>query len=192
MVTDPATATYQLDVEACRDDVERRANAVGVGPELVVTVAHALEGASSIELRGHDGQARTAELVYLDVDVDVALLRLDQPVDHWLVLDEPKAPESVDILTVETGSGPMVVEGRIEEIFDATIDGVGRREAARLTAAVEPGDSGAAVVDPAGHMVAMVFATDRDDEVAWAVSSAEIQAAIDQFEGTDTQLLATC
>ncbi|MEL6981882.1 MAG: serine protease [Actinomycetota bacterium] len=175
-----ATATHRLIIEPCSGRVDQRATGAAIGPELVATVAHSLDGVRHIEMRGPDGRSQSAEVVYLDPAKDIALLRPDRPLSEYLTMIEPEGPGPVGVIRYDdTEQRPRIDQGDILELVSVTLDGEGRRDAARLAATIEPGDSGAAVIDDDGAMVAMVFATARSGDVGWAVSAVEVQAAVD-------------
>lgn len=178
----PVTAAHHLVVRPCQGALAHRASAAAIGPQLLVTVAHSFEGAEEVEVTDAAGQPVGATVVHLDPGKDVALLATDRPVADHLALAPPEADVRVGILAYGQADGPHLEAGRITELVDVTLDGEGRRAALRLEASIEPGDSGAAVVDDDGRLVGMVFATARNAEAGWAVSSSEIEAAVDALE----------
>ncbi len=179
-------STYRVLIEPCRGRTANRAMAGAIGPDLLVTVAHSFTDAGAISIHQGDEEAtRAADLVYLDEAKDIALLRSRLPLDEHLELAEPDGPGPVGVLRFDGADPGTDDEGRITvdpseiiELVDATLDGEGRRAAARLEADIEPGDSGAPVVDPDGRMVAMVFAAGRGGEIGWAVSGVELLDAV--------------
>lgn len=176
----PTGATHRLIIEPCTGRLDQRATGTAIGPDVVATVAHSLDGVRHIEMRGGDGLAQSAEVIYLDEDKDIALLRPERPVAQYLALATPEGPGPVGVIRYDDGDGRATVEaGELLELVTITLDGEGARAAARLRAEIEPGDSGAAVIDDDGQMVAMVFATARGRDVGWAVSSTELQDALD-------------
>lgn len=179
----PTGATHRLIIEPCTGRIDQRATGSAIAPDVVATVAHSLDGVRSIEMRGVDGRSQSAEVVYLDADKDIALLRPASPVSEHLTLRPPQEPGPVGVLRFDdTEERARIDDGEILELVSVTLDGEGRRDAARLSATIEPGDSGAAVLDDDGSMVAMVFATARGRDVGWAVSSVEVQAALETLQ----------
>lgn len=178
----PIGATHRLIIEPCAGRLDQRATGTAIAPEVVATVAHSLEGVRGIQMRGGDGRTQSAEVVYLDQDKDIALLRPERPITDHLTLVRPDGPGPVGVVRYDDGTeSPRIDDGEILELVTITLDGEGRRAAARLEADIEPGDSGAAVVDDDGDMVAMVFATARGRDVGWAISSTELQDALDRL-----------
>lgn len=176
------SAAHRLVIEPCRGSLAQRASAAAIGPDLLVSVAHSFEGARAVEVTDATGRPVEATVVHLDPAKDIALLATDRPLSGHLALAQPEEGGSVAILTYGEVDGPRLEPGRIVELVDVTLDGEGRRAALRLAATIEPGDSGAAVVDDDGRLVGMVFASARNTEAGWAVSSSEIGTAVEAWE----------
>lgn len=177
-------SVFRVEVEQCQVADLQVASAAAVGSDLAATVAHSLDGVKSIAVTDAAGRAVPAEIIYLDAPRDVALLRLMDSTVSPLQLAEPEMSSRVSIATSADEDGPVLKPAVVVDLVSATLDGQGRRAAIKLEADVEPGDSGAAVVDDEGRMVGMVFATARNDEVGWAVAISEIRAALEQVDGT--------
>lgn len=174
-----ADAVYRVVAEACGSGVEEIATGAAVADDLVVTVAHTFERARSIALGRADGAAEPAELVWLDAERDLAILRLEGRVGPWLEL---MATSTGDEVTVISAAGPTVetIPATVLRRVEVTLDGAGRRAGLELAAEIGPGDSGAPVVDASGAIVGIVFATDRGEPRAWAVAASEIETALAQ------------
>jgi S1-C subfamily serine protease len=68
------------------------------------------------------------------------------------------------------------LEATGRDIYDA---GTSRRSVLELAAALRPGDSGSALVDPAGQVVGVAFAIARDQAgVAYALDLSELRAVL--------------
>ena len=170
---------YRVRIEHCVGANTQRATAVAVAPDLVVTVAHSFEEAETVTVFDRADNEVPVEIVHMDSDKDLAVLRLGTPADEVLGLSEPAETGPVTITTFGESDGPVDKDGEILELVQATLDGEGPRAAVRLAAGIKPGDSGAPVIDADGRMVAMVFATVRGKDVGWAVSSVEIVDALE-------------
>lgn len=182
-------SVFRVEVEQCQVTDLQVATAAAVDSDLAATVAHSLDGVKSIAVTDAAGRVVPAEIIYVDGDRDVALLRLSGSTTSPLQLAEPEVSSRVSIATSAAEDGPLLKPAVVLDLVSATLDGQGRRAAIKLEADVEPGDSGAAVVDDGGRMVGMVFATARNDEVGWAVAVSEIRAALEQVDGTRPEAL---
>ncbi|MDH5519511.1 MAG: serine protease [Acidimicrobiia bacterium] len=169
---------FRVEIEACAGVSHQRATAMAVGPDLVATAAHTFETARSALVRAVDGGEIAAEVVYLDLDSDVALLSVDAAPLRIFALTAADDGAEVTIPTYADADGVEIKQATVLRSVSATLDGEGRRQAVELSASIDPGDSGAPVVDADGRAVGMVFASSRRDDRGWAVAAAELEAAI--------------
>jgi S1-C subfamily serine protease len=148
---------------------------------LVVTNAHVLAGGREVEIVRTDGARLAGTVVGFDPDQDLAAVRvpgLDRP---------PLAVTPADIGDIGgvygfPGGGqlriaPYEVARRVRatgtDIYDE--DRI-EREVFFLSAALGPGDSGSALVDPAGRVVGVAFAIAPDrGGVAYALTDNELR-----------------
>jgi hypothetical protein len=179
-----AASTVKVEAAAC-GRLQDGSGAV-VGRDLVVTNAHVVAGGDDIVVERHpDGAEVPAELVAFDPRRDLAVLSvpgLDRPP---LSLGDA---ESGDVGAVfgHPGGGPLEVSPfEVGEEVTATgrdIYGTERteRQMLFLAAQLRPGDSGGALIDPAGAMVGIAFAIAPDDpNVAFALTVEEVRAVLD-------------
>ncbi len=149
---------------------------------VLVTAAHSLERASGAMIRDRRDGLRRASVLVLDPAKDIAVLEIDDDLgadDQGFALTEPLPDTPVEVVTFADIEGPENKTGTIARLVNATLDGEGRRKAIELAAIdIDPGDSGAPVVNEDGDAVAMVFAAARADERAWAVSALELRDAV--------------
>jgi S1-C subfamily serine protease len=176
----------RIETTNCAGTVTGRASGARLESGLVVTVAHAFEVRAAIELRDHQGRTAPAELYYLDLERDLALLAPTEDTDagrglHGLGLGTPEPGPAEFVTYADRDLGPIIEVVSITRLANVTLDGVGRRAAARLEGQIDPGDSGAPVVQN-GELVAMVFASTRNVDLGWAVSATEIEAAVEGLE----------
>jgi S1-C subfamily serine protease len=127
-------------------------------PHTLLTNRHVLAGASQLEVStwdGHDYQVSTAKVGAL-VDLGVATVNgvLPQAASAFA---EPAAGEGVTVVGFPLG-GPLTFSaGRIIDFVGDSSLGVPGR-VMRLTANVEPGNSGGPVLDSRGRVVGIVYA----------------------------------
>lgn len=169
---------FRVEIEACAGVSHQRATAMAVGPDLVATAAHTFESGRRAVLRTADGAETTAEIAYLDLDRDVALLSVDTTVTRIFDLAEAADGAEVTIPTYADPEGVEIKEATVLRSVNATLDGEGRRRAVELSVSIDRGDSGAPVVDENGRAVGMVFAASRRDDRGWALAASELEAAI--------------
>lgn len=175
-------SSVQVEGPACGRIQEGSGFVVGDG--LAVTNAHVVAGEDHTELLTPDGRRVDATVVYFDSDRDLALLsapRLDMPA---LALADA-GPGDVGAVLGHPGGGPLDVSPY--QVSDE-VEAVGRdlydrhstrRQVLILAADLAPGDSGAALVSPAGDAVGVAFAIAPDrPRTAYALDIVELQAAL--------------
>ncbi len=156
-------------------------------PDVAVTAAHVVAGATATEVVRPDGQRLPARVVAFDSAKDLAVLRVDGLGQEPLTLGRAVPGTPAAVFGYPGGGSrlevsPAVVEARDTarvESFDGARSSL--REILRLRSRLEAGDSGAAVVDGAGSVVGVAFAvsTVRPD-LAFAVSSTELQPLLER------------
>ncbi len=152
-----------------------------VGPNLIATNAHVVAGESGTEVETSDGKRHTGRVVAFDPDRDLAIVAvegLDRPV---LPLAEAEVGDRGAVFG-HPGGGPLrlapfevgeSITASGADIYDAK--GV-EREVLVLAAALRPGDSGSALVDPDGRVVGVAFAIAPDRPgVAYALGTTELR-----------------
>jgi S1-C subfamily serine protease len=182
--THPATdadlisSTLRIDIDGCRTG-KVRATGVALPGGWIATVAHSFDGVVDYSVVGRD-----AELVYLDLEKDVALLFGERPEGSPVVeLARDPAVKTARVVSFPTPDEPPVVSGvEVIRLANVTLDGEGRRNALEIVADINPGDSGSPLVDDEGRLIGIVFASARGVESGWAVSVSEIIAALDVSE----------
>jgi S1-C subfamily serine protease len=178
-VPHPERAAVDVETSGCHAVTDRATGWVGPGG-LVVTVAHAVRGSTAVTA---DGVA--ARVIGLDLRSDVAVLATSHG-DHagglalkpdetrsgaaWVAHLQDGRPRT----SSTSASHSLVIS--IDEPADSTTY---MRRGLALTFGAARGDSGAPVVDRAGAVVGMVFATARADaHLSYAVSAAEIAGVL--------------
>lgn len=179
-----AASTVKVEAYAC-GRVQDGSGSVLKDPDYVVTNAHVVAGADEVVVERYpDGEAITATVVAFDPARDLAVLQADG-------LDRPAMPlvpaQAGDVGAVfgHPGGGPLELSpfqvGREvtatgRDIYDAARTS---RQVLFLAAQLQPGDSGGALLDPAGEVIGVAFAIAPDDpNVAYALTVAEIEAVL--------------
>jgi S1-C subfamily serine protease len=134
--------------------------------------------------RHPDGEAVPATVVAFDPARDIAVLQADglgRPALPLVAADEGDIgavfghPGGGD-LTLSPFQVGREVTATGRDIYDS---GPTARQVLFLAAQLQPGDSGGALVDPAGEVIGVAFAVAPDDpNVAYALTVAEIEAVL--------------
>jgi S1-C subfamily serine protease len=153
------------------------ATGVATGDDRVLTVAHALSGRHAIEVAG-----RPARVVRLDRRLDLALLEVPGLRARALRLGGDARRVSIRVIR---GRRPTTVAGSIRRHVlirwrDQPGDPPHERPGLQLAAAIDPGDSGAPVVDRRGRLLGVLYArSDEPDGTAWAVDASAVRGLLD-------------
>jgi hypothetical protein len=168
---------------------------VVVEPGIVLTNAHVVAGEERTSVIDADGRAHQGAVVMFDAEHDLAVVAVDGLDRPTLPIRDAEKGSTVGIFGYPAGGELRVSPGRVGETIRATgtdIYRLGRsdRQVVVLAAEVVPGDSGAAVIDQRGSVVAIVFATDpASTDTAYALAREEIDAALSKtrnLRGADT------
>jgi serine protease Do len=135
----------------------RGGGGVVVGPDQVLTNAHNVNG-GPVPVVFADGREAEGEVIAVDVDADVALVRVE--------VGEVTAPAFTDaaasigrpvFAVAATRHGPRVTFGLVSAIGQAFRGPRGRRISGSIehTAPLAPGSSGSALVDAEGRLVGL-------------------------------------
>ncbi len=174
---DISAAAFTVSIEACDGGVDGFATAIAVGPTTLASAGHPFESFQNITVTDADGTEHDATVIYLDLDTDISLLGLTESKTSFLPIGEPETGALVELATFRAEQfRPR--NGTLIRKLDISIDGEGGRRGLDLRAGIEPGDSGAGVIDD-GSVVGVVFGADPlDPNHGWAVSSEEIADAL--------------
>ncbi len=191
-VVDEATAsTVRVDADGCRRGYVGSGWAVDEGT--VVTNAHVIAGSDEVSVRRPDGEEHAAEVIRYDPDRDLAVLRVADLGRPALPLGEAADDTEGAVIGYPGGQDtPRVAPATVREQRNTVgrdIYGEGRaeREVLYLAAELAKGDSGGPVIDADGQVVGVVFAISPDRRTtAYALSTNEVRAVLDQPETSDT------
>lgn len=152
------------------------ASAVAVGPRLLVTNRHVVNGADSLELNFWDGTSAEARVKALAVADDLALVRVSArlPFVARLAADDAGDHTSVLIVGFPNGGQQTLERGEIVEYARLRSP----RDASpvmRMSAAIAPGNSGGAVVNRAGDLVGIVFGVETETDYGLAIPVSAVQ-----------------
>ena len=157
------------------------------GPETIVTNAHVVAGVDRPSVLRTDGRRLAGTVVVFDPDRDLAVLRVPGLGREALTVDDAEVgdegavfghPRGQDALAISPARVETKVNARGLDLYgESTIS----REVLVLASALEPGDSGGALVNVAGRVIGVAFAVAPDrPATAYALSSGELNEVLAQ------------
>ena len=184
-------STVKVEGVACR--FERDGSGFTVAPELVVTNAHVVAGEARTTVVRPDGKRLRAEVVAFDPGRDLALLEVPGLGQSALPLADGEIGSTVGVFGHPDGQTPLRVSpGAVRQQVRSLgqnlySTGLTRRTVYVLAAELEPGDSGAGVVNADGEVVGVAFAISPDNPAtAYALAASEVRAVLEAGRSAET------
>jgi putative serine protease PepD len=182
---DPPSAIVGIRAEGCGAHL---GSGAFIAVDTVLTAAHTVSGAETITVIS-DGRSLPAELIALDADNDLALVRAEGPRGDPLPLHtRRREPGSAAVAYVVRdgevlGLPVTIVRWVTVETTDIYREGEVSRPGLELSGAIEPGDSGAAVVAD-GELVGVVWARSNQSLArSYATDPAAVPAPVNAERG---------
>jgi S1-C subfamily serine protease len=175
-------STVEVQGEAC-GRIQEGSGWVA-SPGLIVTNAHVVAGESTTRVLTNDGAALQAVVVAFDPDADLAVLSV--PAFHAapLTMLSPHVGVSGAVYGHPHGGPLAVIPARIAQDIVAVGTDIYRTSSSRrhvlvLATTLQPGDSGGALVDRAGAVVGVAFATDPGQaHTGYALTSDQVRTVL--------------
>jgi hypothetical protein len=175
---DPELRAVRLETNGCELSSGRFGSGVAVGSDLVVTVAHLVVRAESVDASVAGNDPEGAVVAAVDLERDLAVLRLatGSGLPHVATATVDAGTSGLIVGAAASGTVPFEVKRRvnltIEEILGTDRHARLGYEVATVTT---DGDSGAGAYDEQDRLIGIVFATGRDGETTWLTASPEIE-----------------
>lgn len=171
-----------IEVATC--DASYTGSGFLVADQTLLTAAHVIEGATDIEVE-FDDETVPATVTGVDPAIDLAVLRLDRPVDHHqfeVARADPKPGTQVAVIGFPFGEPKSLTEGTISGLDrEITFDSRTYTGLMQTDAAINPGNSGGPVVTIDGSIVGMADAIrKRSQGIGFAVPISQMLPAFNQ------------
>lgn len=170
---DPPSGVVGLAVTGCSTG-QAHGSGIVVAPELVLTAAHVVKGAKTIDVT-NGRSATTASIVAFDPEMDLAYVRLDGPLGRASDISDSEVRRGARGAAYVFRDGrpatiPVTVRRPVNiRTEDVYIEGETNRPGFELDADIRSGDSGGAVV-VAGEVIGVLWArSSKHDHRAYAI-----------------------
>lgn len=182
-VTTAGQRPVEIATLPCTTALQSTSSGFVIDDRTVVTVAHAIHGTQDVAVRDVFGVWHRPEVVVLDLERDLAVLHIDGLRATAMELAPRRATndwqnEPLRMLDgAATGNSPALALRRVSLVAEVVgnRDETSRRSGYEVGLDIGPGDSGAALVDRADRLVAVVFAqSKRRQAITWATAADEL------------------
>lgn len=171
----PSERVVTIEATGCGVASARSGLGIAVGDDIVLTVAHLVARAGTIEVSVGGAPAQPAAIVDIDLDRDLAALAvpgLTEPPVAFAAIDE--GGEGTVVLA------PDLVPFEVRLVARLTTEAIlgderHSRVGYELGAATRTGDSGAGAYDDRGRLIGILFATEAAGDTAWVTASRELE-----------------
>jgi S1-C subfamily serine protease len=195
-VVDAASQTVKILGEGRSCEFGLEGSGFAFAPERVMTNAHVVAGADSIQVgTSAGGRTYDATLVYFDPVMDLAVLEVPElPVKPLTFAAEAERGENAAILGYPENGGLQTTPARVGEQMvasgrDIYGDGSVVREVLALRADVRPGNSGGPAVNRDGEVIGVVFAASVDrNNTGYAMTSRQVVNAVNEGLSSDREV----
>jgi S1-C subfamily serine protease len=178
-------STVKVEGEACL--LDREGSGFAIDHDLVVTNAHVVAGEEQTTVVRPDGARLPAVVAVFDAGRDLALLRVKGLDQAPLVLGTAREGSTGAVFGHPGGQDEVAVspaairQQLVATVHDADLPQPARRSVFVLAANLEPGDSGGALVTPAGTVAGVAFAvSSARTGVAYALTTDELLPLLGQ------------
>lgn len=179
-----SASTVMVEGVACL--FERDGSGFTVAPETVVTNAHVVAGETRTTVIRPDGRRLRAEVTVFDPARDLALLQVPGLGEEPLPLGTGRVGTTAAVFGHPGGQAalrvsPAGIRQQVNALGQDLYElGVTRRAVFVLAANLEPGDSGAGLVDADGAVVGVAFAiSPNNPQTAYALATSELRHVLE-------------
>ena len=174
----PERRAVHLNTVGCGSASARTGSGIVVEGGFVVTAAHLVARAETVEVTLVEAGPVEAAIVAADYQRDLALLQI--PATELGMIEvapvSPTGPTAGRIVNGASSGDVLATIRRAARISIEEVLGTKRHERLgyELAAETTGGDSGAGFYDEAGRLLGMVFATSDEGKTTWATASSEV------------------
>jgi S1-C subfamily serine protease len=149
-----------------------------VGPDLLVTNAHVVDGASRLQVATWDGHSLAVSVTSVAGSDDLALVHVTGgmlPASAELAHTLPGRGDPVTAVGYPLGGELTITDGHVVDVVDGTTFGE-TGSIIRATARVRPGNSGGPLLDEKGRVLGVISAFEVSTGYALAIPASTLAA----------------
>ena len=141
-----------------------------LSPDIIITNEHVVAGHSTVTVRSHDGVERSGRVVMRQPSVDLATVKLSQPIPQQALPVGRLTDVRVGREVLAIGS-PLGIENTVTRGIVSGIRRVGTVTLLQTDAAVNPGNSGGPLLNRQGEVVGITtLKLSRAEQMSFAVA----------------------
>ena len=183
----PEDLIYKITAASCDEDSFRTAIATPIRKDILVSVGHTFIGTKDFTVTDFDGNDLQTEIVFLDNDLDLSLIRVlsEDDINFSRLGNVPEKLETVEIIRIISGKAQKEEIPAIEASEISFLDAPAKL-VIELATDVEVGESGSPLLYEDGSLAGIIFATSSENkQTSWAIASEEINNAVKSFKGKE-------
>ncbi len=191
------SGVVRIDVTTC--DGEGNGSGFVIAPNLIATAAHVVRDVTDISVTPEGGSTTSATVVGSDPSADLALILADSPLGAKRLRfhsgPDPAVGTDVVALGYPLGLPFTATRGAISGLGrDLTIESTDYTGLFQTDAAVNPGNSGGAIINVQGEVVGVVVAAGTDSQgIGFGIPTSSAKGTLnDWVKSPSPQSLATC
>ncbi len=180
-------ATLRVRAVGCSTDTFGSGSAFTIGGDTLITNRHVVENTQMLQLSTWDGQDFDVKVGSVSYVNDLAILRIDGSIEDSLEIG-PTAVEGQAVFAVgyPEGGAWALTSGEVYDIVEGK-EYSEQGKVIRMTADVQPGNSGGPLLDVNGMVVGVVFAQDAGSDLNLAITADQIKVLADSTTTVGTK-----
>lgn len=198
-VAQQSASVFRINAQKASCGVMATGSGWPIGSDEIVTNAHVVSGASSVEVtKPGESRGYAATVVHFDPELDIAVLRAIGVGATGLTINWDVAAAGDDAYAVgyPGGAALTITPGRVRSVVQAVGLNIYNtspvtRQVYSLRAAIRAGDSGGPLLNDNGEVIGVVFArSTADPETGYALTNPQLKAAF-TAAATETAAVST-
>ena len=180
-------ATLRVRAVGCSTDLFSIGSAFAIGGDTLITNRHVAENTQMLQVSTWDGRdydVKVGSVSYLN---DLAVLRIDGSIENSLEIGPPVTEgQAIFAVGYPQGGAWTLTSGKVYDVIEGS-EYSEQGKVIRMTADVQPGNSGGPLLDVNGMVVGVVFAQDERNGLNLAIIADQIEVLANSTVGVGTK-----